>query len=676
MSKHFLYLLLFIFTINSCATAQKGYSTNSGKAVKLFEKARVAPNKLDKTGRRPDYDSGIELLNQALKKDPNFTEAHDLISQFYIYTNDIEKSVYHQKELLRIHPNQDFNGTLFFSIAELQLATGEYEDAIVYANRVINYPRPSVSSELQNNALIIRDKATFAIHAIENPSAINPVNVGKGINTENNEYFPTITVDGKTLLFTREVPTKSGGPRGQEDFFTSELSTENVWTSALPMPSNINTPLNEGAPTLAPDGRSLVFVACSGNGDNRDYGPTKQGYGSCDLFYTKKLGDKWLNPINLPGYVNSSSWESQPSLSSDGKTMYFVKRIGRAADQNSDIFVTKKDEKGYWGKPERLPMHINTPYKEESVMIHPDGQTLYFSSNGHIGLGGTDLFMCRKQPDGTWSKPTNLGYPINTKGDENSLLVGPDGEVAFFASDRPGGFGGLDIYSFQLPENLRATKTTYFEGFVYDASNSSKLPIPGNFELIDIETGEQIIEAKADKLTGEFIVALPTNRQYALNVTYPNYAFYSKSFNMKLEENQEAFRMDIPLYPIAVAETKITLENVFFDLNKTSLRKESFVELNKLVSFLDNNPSIKIEIGGHTDTRGDAEDNQKLSEGRASSVYRYLLENGISTQRLTFKGYGETQPIINDTEIDALTTSDEKEKAHQTNRRTEYKIIK
>lgn len=675
MIKYFLHFLLLL-SVLGCATAQPGYTTNSNKAIKLFEKARVAPNNLDKSGKRPDYPSGITFLSEALEKDPNFLEAHDLISQYYAYVNDLEKSVFHQKELLRIRPNQDFNGTLYYSIAEMEFALGNYADAVAYSDRVINYPKPTISQELQINASRLKSKSEFAINAMKNPSSITPINVGKGINTENNEYFPTITVDGKTLLFTREVPNNSGGPRGQEDFFTSQLSEMNSWMNAVSMPSNINTPLNEGAPTLAPDGRSLVFVACAGNGDNRNYGPTKQGYGSCDLFFTKKIGDKWLNPINLPGYVNSSSWESQPSLSSDGKTLYFVKRIGRASDQNSDIFVTKKDEKGYWGKPERLSLNINTPFKEESVMIHPDGETLYFSSNGHIGLGGTDLFMSRKQPDGSWGNPINLGYPINTKGDENSLLVGPDGEVAFFASDRPGGYGGLDIYHFILPENLRATKTTYFEGFVYDANTSAKLPLPGNFELIDLETGEQIIEAKADKLTGEFLVALPTNRKYALNVTYPEYAFYSKSFDMKLPENQEAFRMDIPLYPLESAETKITLENVFFDLNKIRLREESFVELNKLVGFLEKNKEIKIEIGGHTDTRGDAEDNQKLSEGRASSVYRYLVENGISTQRLTYKGYGESQPKVSDAEINALTNAAEKEKAHQSNRRTEYKIIK
>ncbi len=675
MIKHFLYFLLLL-SITSCVTAQPGYTTSSNKAIKLFEKARIAPNSLDKIGKRPDYKSGIDFLNQALEKDPNFLEAHDLISQYYFYENNIEKSVFHQKELLRIQPNQDFNGSLFYSIAEMQFAIGNYADAILYTDRVINYPRPTISQELQVNASVLKNKAMFAQDAINNPSSITPINVGKGINTEHNEYFPTITVDGKTLLFTREVPNNSGGPRGQEDFYTSELSDINVWMKAVPMPSNINTPLNEGAPTLAPDGRSLVFVACAGNGDNTNYGPTKQGYGSCDLFYTKKIGDKWLNPINLPGYVNSSSWESQPSLSSDGKTMYFVKRIGRAAEQNSDIFVTKKSENGYWSRPERLGMNINTPYKEESVMIHPDGQTLYFASNGHIGLGGTDLFMSRKQADGTWGNPINLGYPINTKGDENSLLVGPDGEVAFFASDRPGGYGGLDIYYFVLPEKLRATKTTYFEGFVYDANSTSKLPLAGNFELIDLETGEQVIEATADKLSGAFMVALPTNRKYALNVTYPNYAFYSKNFDMKLAENQEAFRMDVPLYPLENTDTKIELENVFFDLNKTSLRGESFVELNKLVDFLNKNKEVKIEIGGHTDTRGDAKDNQELSEGRASSVYRYLIEKGISKERLTFKGYGETQPKISDDEIDLISSSEEKEKAHQSNRRTEYKIIK
>tara|TARA_R100000951_G_scaffold104307_1_gene97422 strand:- start:327 stop:1259 length:933 start_codon:yes stop_codon:yes gene_type:complete len=309
---------------------------------------------------------------------------------------------------------------------------------------------------------------------------------------------------------------------------------------------------------------------------------------------------------------------------------------------------------------------------ESSVLIHPDGQTLYFSSNGHIGMGGYDIYMSRKDALGNWGDPVNLGYPINTENDENSLLVGPDGEIALFASDRPGGYGKLDIYYFEMPEELRPIKTTYFEGLVYDATD--KKPLGGKFELVDLSTGKQVIEAEADNITGEFLVALPTGREYALNVSYPGYAFFSKNFNM-IEQPEEAIHMDVPLIPSG-KEGSITLANVFFDLDKAIIRKESFNELNRLVNFLKENESVKVEIGGHTDTRGDDQRNQELSENRAKAVYEYLIENGVDKNRLSYKGYGETQPIYTDEEIEMLDSVKAKEKAHQENRRTEYRIIK
>ena len=657
----FILTLIFAFTA-SCGTAQMQYSTKNKKAIKLFEKAKKEPD-----------EEKLVLLTKALDKDPNFLEAHDLMSQIYADQGLLEKSVFHEKELLRINPRQNFNGTLYLSIAQKQYVLGEYADAIKYADMVLNYPRPTVTDQVTAQALNVKQQAVFAKNAMENPLDITPINIGPGINTENNEYFPTITVDGKTILFTRELPLK-GMPRGQEDFFVSELSDEGAWQTAIAMPNNINTSGNEGAPTLAPDGKSLIFVACETMNGTGDYGPNKQGYGSCDLFFTKKIGSRWMTPINLPGKVNTSSWETQPSLSSDGKTMYFIRSTGRGYERNSDIYVSFKDDNGNWSMPGKLPPNINTPYKEESVLIHPDGKTLYFSSNGHIGMGGTDLYMTKKQLDGSWSDPVNLGYPINTAANENSLLVSADGEVAFFASNREGGFGGLDIYHFELPDNLKPTKTLYFEGFVYDATTRS--PLPGNFELIDVETDELVITAEADKISGEFLVALPTDREYALNVSYPGYAFFSKNFNMKPGEEDEAIHMDVPMFPVAQENAIVELENVFFDLNKTSLREASYVELNKLYALLKENEKLKIEIGGHTDTRGDAELNQKLSEGRAKSVYTYLIDKGINADRLSFVGYGETQPKISDEEIEKLSSESAKEKAHQQNRRTEYKIVK
>lgn len=658
--------------LSGCSNAQQGYSTKNRRAIKLYEEARRAPGEsLDRQTGRPNYKKGIELLEKAIDKDDTFLEAYQLLGEFNSIIGNTKQAVASYKKALEINPRANLNGMLYFDIAEMQLYNGDYEDAGKYLDLILNNQHAGISKEMNWAAQAMKESVDFALESMNNPSDINPINIGPGINTEHPEYFPTLTVDGKTFLFTREIPNNDNSPRGQEDFFVSRLSEKNIWGKSEPMPKNINTSRNEGAPTLSADGRTLIFVACTDQAG--DYGPGREGYGSCDLFVTYKIGSQWTNPINLPGKVNTFSWESQPALSSDGKTLYFIRRVGRRGTQRSDIFYSTLQNDGTWSKAIPLPGNINTNRMETSVHIHPDGRTLYFSSDGHVGLGGQDIFMTQKQLDGTWSNPKNLGFPINTKADENSLLVGPDGDIAFFASNRPGGFGKLDIYYFELPEQYRPTKTTYFEGLVFDAI--SKAPLSGNFELIDLETGEVVIQAKADKVTGEFLVALPIDKEYALNVSYPGYAFFSKNFNMKVDDNLEAFHMDVPLIPTG-SEGKITLANVFFDLNKATLRDESAVELNKLYRFLKENEKINIEISGHTDTRGDAKANQELSENRAKAVYQYLIDKGIKTNRLSYKGYGQSEPINSDAEIAAMESEKAKERAHQENRRTEYRILK
>lgn len=665
-------LLLF-----GCATAQPigmGYSTKNKKAIKLFEMGQQTPGQsIDPVTGGPNYRKALDYMNQAISKDENFWEAHLFAGEYCEYLRKPQEAINHYKRALEINPNHAPTGNTHFFLANLQYATGKYADAIKTIE--ILERKRAVPDQMMAGAKKIKNNSMFALNQMKNPQDFNPINIGPGINTKYPEYFPTITVDGKTILFTRLIPREKSpdGIDKQEDFFISHLGENNIWKKAYPMPKNVNTINNEGAPTIAPDGKSLVFVACP-DMTGKDYGPGRKGRGSCDLFITQKLGKKWTNPINLPGYVNSGHWETQPSLSADGKTLYFIRGIrGRGQTNDSDIYVAKKDDNGVWGQPTRLPDHINTKDKEESVLIHPDGKTLYFASRGHIGMGGSDLFVCRLQQDGTWSKPENLGYPINTQYDENSLMVSPDGEIGFFASDREGGFGDLDIYYFEMPENLRPTKTLYFEGNVFDVTNNN--PIPGKFQLIDLKTGEEVIYSEADKVDGSFMVSLPVDREYALNVSYPRYNFFSKNFDMTSPEGQESVQMDVPMVPITNSQPVI-LENVFFDLSKATLRPESFVELNKLVSFLKENSFIKIELAGHTDTRGDAGKNQILSQKRAKSVYEYLISKGIESSRLSYKGYGETQPKISDAEIAKLPSEKEKESAHQANRRTEYSIVK
>ncbi len=673
-------LILSVFSLFSCATAQNTYSSKNKKAIAYFEEGQKAPSTVrNPNGPGSNYQAGIVLMDKAIEKDPNFWEAYLVAGEFAEYSNQYELAIKYYESALRINPNHSVTGSTLFYLANLKYAVGDYKGALDLANIFVQ--NRNANPEFVKAARELQASCEFAIKSMNNPSNFKPINIGPGINTKDPEYFPTITVDGKTILFTRRifdarVPKRADVPENyqqqQEDFYISHLSDKNVWMKADPMPANINTVNNEGAPTLGPDGRTLIFVGCP-DASGQDYGEGRTGKGSCDFFITKKMGSRWSNPVNLPGTTNTRNWETQPSLSSDGKTMYFIRGLrGQNVTRNDDIYMSTMREDGTWGDAVKLPPHINSTQNEESVLIHPDGKTLYFASRGHVGLGGLDLFVSRMDERGNWGMPENLGYPINSKDDDNSLMVSADGEIAFFASNRAGGFGDLDIYYFEMPEHLKPTKTLYFEGIVYDAN--TRTPIPGKFQLTDVKTGKEVIRSQADLITGEFMVALPLNADYALSVEFEGYFNFSQNFNMTVPEGLEAFHMDVPMIPLSSAEP-ILLDNVFFDFNKTDLLPESYVELNRLKKFLDQNPKYKIELSGHTDTRGEAKDNLVLSQGRAKAVVDYLVKQGIAADRLVAKGYGETMPKVSDAEIAAMKTTAEQEKAHRRNRRTEYKII-
>lgn len=673
MRKNIFTSLLLMIGIVSCSVAQMNYTTKDKKAIRYFEDAQQAPSQgIDPKTGGPDFPSAIDLLKKAAERDDNFIEAHLALADLYEITRKYDLAIAEFEKAIAINPNHSPTGATYYYLGALYKKKGEYQKAIKVFDQYQMFR--SANPQMKVEATKMKGDCLFAIDEMANPQKFDPVNLGQGVNSKYPEYFPTITVDGKTILFTRRIPdNRVYGPiKEQEDFYVSQLSESNIWGQAQAMPLNINTVNNEGAPTLAPDGQSLIFVACP-DASGQNYGEGRNGKGSCDMFYTRRLGNRWTNPENVSGYINTPLWESQPSLSADGKTLYFIRRVqGRSGAAHGDIFVSKLQPDGKWGVAKQLSDVINTQYAEESVLIHPDGKTLYFASRGHQGMGGSDLFVSRMDANGEWGKPENLGYPINTAGDENSLMVSADGEIAFFASDRPGGYGDLDIYYFILPEKYRPTRTLYFEGKVFDAVTND--PIPGQFQLIDLESGNEVIFSVADPSTGEFLVSLPVNKRYALNVSYPNYAFYSSNFDMTSTDGQESVRKNVALVPIN-SNIPTVLDNVFFDLSSARLRPESAVELNKLAEFLTDNPKVKIEIGGHTDTRGDDNENMTLSTNRAKSVYEYLVNKGINASRLSYKGYGETQPKISDAEIAKISEPVKVEAAHQKNRRTEYKIL-
>lgn len=642
--------LLFILLISDSftASAQVKLSTQDKKAIAFFEDAMFQY-------RQGNLEKAELSYKNAIERDSNFIEAHFELALFYGEQRKYGKAIESLSRIIEIN-SSSYPETYYYS-GLFYLNLGKYNES---KSSLENFLKSSDKDlKRRENAENMIDKCDFAIKNAETKVAFNPVNMGSTVNSKFSEYYPCLTADESMLLFTRQVSSSQTLDGTNEEFFISNKKG-NEWEPSFNLGLPINTLNNEGAPTLSVDGLLLIFTACPLYGD---YGPGRNGYGRCDLFFSQRVGDRWSTPKNLGEPVNSRHWETQPSFASDGRTLYFVRGIVTTEGiKDQDIYQTYLSDSG-WSEPVRLPSPVNTSGREESVFIHPDGKTLYFASDGHPGFGGLDIFVSRKGEDGAWSQPINLGYPINTENNENSLMVNAKGDIGYFASNREGGFGGLDLYYFEIPEDKKPGRVTFLKGRVYDSE--TKRTLLAKFELIDLKTGEIVVESYSNSGNGEYLVCLPPGRDYALNASRDDYLFYSDNFTLTASENSDKpFIKDVPMQAIKKG-AKVVLNNIFFETNKFDLKDESKVELKKLISFLNVNKSVDIEIGGHTDNTGGKEFNMKLSQSRAKSVYDYLVENKIDPIRLSFKGYADTEPVADNDSAGGRAK----------NRRTEFKII-
>lgn len=642
-------VLFCLIALSASAQPKPSYSINNKKAIKKYEEALAAYDLRDRS-------KAILLLNETIEIEPNFVEAYYMLAQTYDEMGDSEKTIAPIEKALSI--KEDFYTDGWLMLAESHFALGHYKDAESAVSRYMRFTPSSVQFKMR--ATVILSSCIYAQNALTSPVPFTPMNLGPEINTEMDEYYPCITADEQTLLFTRLVADSRAYTGKQEDFFISQKSNNDKWARAVPI-VEINTAQNEGAPSLSVDGQTLIFTACE-TGDGA-WGGNRQGYGSCDLFFTLKTGTGWSEAKNLGSNINSSAWESQPSFSADGRTVYYV-RGKRSAQgiKDQDIYFSYIMENGRWSPAQKVPGKVNTPFQEESVMIHPDGRTLYFSSNGHAGMGGLDIFKSTMLPNGEWDTPVNLGYPINTFEDENSIQVAASGKLALFGSKRDGGYGGLDLYSFELHEMAQPSLVTYLKGIVSDKNSFKKLG--AKVELIDLESEKVIAETYSGSAYGDYLICIPSGRDYALNVSKDGYLFHSENFSLKGYTSMQPYSLDVQLQKLR-AGANIVLNNVFFESSKWDLLPSSKAELNKLATLLTMNANVRVEIGGHTDNVGNDESNQLLSENRAKSVVEYLVKQGVAAERLSAKGYGETVPI----------ESNDTEQGRAKNRRTEFKIL-
>jgi outer membrane protein OmpA-like peptidoglycan-associated protein/tetratricopeptide (TPR) repeat protein len=606
------------------------------KAAELHEQAYNA-------AQEGKYGEAIIKINNAIAIEPKFVDAYLSRAGMYANLKKYDSSVIDFEKSLTL---DSVYASIFLLPYSISLAgTGQFEKALAAVNHFLEN---KTLNEVSIKAGKYRKESyEFAVdynkrHASKE-YVFAPKTLGDSVNSVYPEYYPSITIDSKKLIFTRRTDN-------DEDFYESSFA-DGKWGKAQPLGGKVNTNLNEGAQNISQDGEWIIFTGCN----------YPEGQGSCDLYISYKTKNGWSEAENIGPVVNTDFWESAPSLSPDKRDLYFSSNQPGGYG-GKDIWVTHRNEKGKWSRPENLGDVVNTRGDESCAFMYSDNQTLFFNSNGHIGYGETDLFFTKKNADSAWGAPVNLGYPINTIDDEGSMIVAADGKTAYFASERIDSKGALDLYSFELREDIRPPKTLWVKGQVFDAK--TKLGLPSSVELTDISSRQLISKVQTDE-DGNYLTTLPVGKDYVFNVNRRGYLFFSENYDLHENKIDSVFTANIPLQPIEPGALVI-LKNIFFDTKQAELKPASIIELNKVIQLMSDNPKLKILISGHTDNVGKPPDNILLSNNRALAVIKYLLASGqIAKERLQSKGLGAAKPVADNAS----------EEGRALNRRTELSVI-
>ena len=638
-----------------------------------------------------DYEnSGFSYFKRALghllnanRFNPNNEDLNYMLGFIYFYTDsnnpETIKCLEKAKELNSGHET-DVN----YWLAWCYQINTEWDKALKHYgfHSEIVHQKPKVALPVIDDIKKKMEECRVGKLLCETPERVFVENLGPSINTEFAEYGASITADESNIFFTSRRPGSVGGKKDESDnqffedvYFSNRV--KNKWQKPLQLSKSVNTEGHDALAGLSQDGNRLFIYRYT-------------AFDGGDLYETKLNGNDWEEPLALNHFINTKYHESSASLSYDGKHLYFIsdKETGYG---EKDIYVSDLDINGNWAPPHNLGPNINTKYSEDGVFIHPDGVTLYFSSKGHNTMGGYDIFKSTLT-NNVWSKPVNLGCPINSPNDDVFFVVSGSGNKAYFSSSKPGGYGDKDLYkiTFLGPEKMpilntqdqllssgaisvdnikfenqieaRASKVTILKGQISDEKTGKF--IEANIELDDIEKNINLAVFQSNSSTGKYLISLPSGKNYGITIRAKGYLFYSENFNLPKSTDYQEFTLDFALKKIEIGHT-VVLRNIFFDSGKANLKPESVNELERLYNLLKENQQIKIEIISHTDNVGGVESNQKLSDYRSEEVIKYLIQKGISAARLKAIGYGEEKPIA----------SNENAEGRQKNRRTEFKII-
>ncbi|TDH21302.1 flagellar motor protein MotB [Segetibacter sp. 3557_3] len=632
-------LLLICFLLVGANTFAQVYDSDkiNPRAIDMYERAVV---KL----RDGEIREAIPMLKKAFEMDNKYADAILSLAGAYGELKDYQSAITHYEQGRQMDTSYFRYYYLPYSINLAGL--GKFDQALDAINRFLTIPQ--LNERSTKSGQYRKRNYEFGVNYAKKkntPSYVfAPRNLGDSVNSPRSEYYPSITINDSMFVFTRR------GEGFREDFYESTIQPDKTYSRAKLIQGDINLEPSKGAINISQDGEWLLFAGYNFPG----------GLGDFDLYTSYYTPTGWSDAVNMGRAINSDFWDSSPSLSPDKKALYFSSnRPGGYGGK--DLYVSYRQPNGRWSQAANMGPNINTPGDELAPFIHADNATLYFTSDGLPGYGNSDIYLCRKGPDNSWSIPENLGYPINTIESEGSLFVAADGKTAFYSSDRSDSRGALDLYTFELREDVRPARTLFVQGKVFDKKTGKG--IPSTVELVDNSNQQSVTKVQTDE-TGNYFMTLPVGKDYTFSVNRKGYLFFSELYPLSNRAADSTYKKDIPLMAVEL-NASVILKNILFETNSARLQNISLVELNRLLQLMEENPTVKVQINGHTDNVGKPADNLALSTSRAKSVVDYLTSKGVDPKRLSFKGLGATKPIADN----------KTEEGRAQNRRTEFVII-
>lgn len=649
------------------------------KADVILEDANESIAKVRDPGDK--FKEVLVIFQEAYAFNPNNAELNMKMGNCLLYTNQKYNAKKHLDKALEL--NKDISPMLYFYLGQTEQLDCNWAQAIKYYKTFEETAKNRLAEEYKKISGKYKKECKFGKELKANPVRAWVDNI-KPVNSTLDDYSPCLSADGELLMFTSNrdnghKKNKFGEYDG--DIYSSTLNGRN-WSKAKNVGTPLSTPNDETASALAYDGQRLLLF--------------KEENGNMDIYESILDGVLWGAPKRkLSKIPNTEFNETYATYEpQDIKVFYIYDGMERGDKEIfvSGLMVYTIADYNKWGKGQSIGQPVTTRYNEGSVYVHPDGNTMYFSSQGHNSMGGYDIFKTTRNELEQWTKPINLGYPINTPYDDLFYGSTANGKYAYIASNRAGGSGGLDLYKvtywgpdkqmlvgsedfllasiakpiqdvhIESAVDVEKKSLTVFKGTVIDAI--SRNSIAADIEIMDNDKGKMFSKFKSNSATGKFLLSLPAGKNYGIAVKAKGYLFHSENFNIPAKSDFNLVNKEIELKNIAIG-SKIALRNIFFATGKSNLTPASNPELGRLVKLLNDVPSLKIEISGHTDNTGSEQLNLTLSADRAKVVVNYLVKEGITANRLDSKGYGSDRPV------DTNNTSE----GRQNNRRTEFEII-